>query len=83
MPEEPHKYWLSGHAAPPSKRSGASGHPPISFDRERPANAHLHGAICAKIVTHSTLGNFSVKQFDVIPNMTEEHKRPDEIALPK
>lgn len=46
------------------------------FESEAAANAYLQGPIVAQITSHPALSNFSVKQFDVIPDVTKVTKGP-------
>ena len=46
------------------------------FDSEASANAYLQGPIVAQIVSHPALGGFSVKQFDVMPEVSAVTRGP-------
>ena len=40
------------------------------FDDENAVNTYLEGAIAAQVVNHPALSDFSVKQFDVMEDVT-------------
>lgn len=46
------------------------------FQDEATANAYLAGPIVAQVVSHPALHSFSVKQFDVMPDVTETTRGP-------
>jgi hypothetical protein len=46
------------------------------FQDEAAANAYLGGAIVAQVVSHPALHSFSVKQFDVMEEITEVTRGP-------
>lgn len=47
-----------------------------AFDSEANANAYLQGPIVAQIAAHPALSQFSIKQFDVMPAVTEVTRGP-------
>jgi Putative mono-oxygenase ydhR len=46
------------------------------FDSEASADAYLQGPIVAQVVRHPALGDFQVKQFDVMPEVTTVTRGP-------
>ena len=46
------------------------------FDDESSVNTYLEGAVAAQVVNHPALSDFSVKQFDVMENVTAITRGP-------
>jgi hypothetical protein len=51
------------------------------FDDEASVQAYLEGPIAAQVTSHPALSDFSVKQFDVMDNVTEITRGPVQEAV--